>query len=55
MIHWGFIGCGSWSFVASKNAHVDAIDFIGTQGKLSCLRSISPPSYWKTIKVDKNS
>jgi hypothetical protein len=36
MIHWGFIGCGSGSFVASKIAHVDAIDFIGTQGKLSC-------------------
>ena len=55
MIHWGFIGCGSGSFVASKNAHVDAIDFIGTQGKLSCSTFDFPPSYWKTIKVDKHS
>lgn len=32
----GTLGSGSWSFVAPKNTRTDVIDFVGTEGKLTC-------------------
>ncbi|MDD2244494.1 MAG: Gfo/Idh/MocA family oxidoreductase [Dysgonamonadaceae bacterium] len=32
----GVLGSGSWTFVTTKKASIDVIDFIGTKGKLSC-------------------
>jgi len=55
----GVVGSGSWSFVASKIAHVDAIDFIGIQGKLTCSTFDFTPIVLETDKgrqefIEKN-
>lgn len=46
----GSVGSGSWSFVAPENVHTDAIDFIGTKGKLTCSTFMFAPIVLETAE-----